>query len=627
MKRSTRAKRRPPNRFAGALPSRRTRQLGVELLETRRLLVGQGEVFSLNEVLDTSGLLGDVSAEIHWGDATSSAASSVGGGNQTGDLEIVFDYTLDTSGFFSSQLRRDLLQVAADTLVKRFTDQLDAIVPTVDHQWDVEIMHPSIEPTGTDTFVPYQFPSGPAVPANTIIVFAGARDFPDSVRGAGGPATSISVDPITFDCTGLTQTQCEQLADDYKEFADAVFSRGNESTDVQPPTDFAPNIGSISFDNADTDWYFGLDEQAFPAGSKIDFLTVATHELAHLLGFGVSAPWQQIAAGGSYSGPNANAAYLGGGSVPLQTVVSGTPSHWSDAVLSEQPSLMTASLSFVAGERTEFSALDFAGLEDIGWEVVERQATVAGQHQYLVPGQYTPEVVLTGSEAGRIVYPLSPVTVTAVTQTLTAAFGTAEISEDSVSGVSLTLERGDLDTSSELVVTINGGPSGQLAMPATVTIEPNQSQRTIQVFPVNDNTAELTKQLSFTFTAPNHEDAMALISVLDDEPPLFQNPTDRWDVNAAGGVTASDALRIINELWRRGGEAILDPEMEQPNGVFYDVNGDYRLSALDALNVINELPNRAIPSPTQVAGEAKLDSLEDRIGRRVEFDLDSPQLF
>jgi hypothetical protein len=271
--------------------------------------------------------------------------------------------------------------------------------------------------------------------------------------------------------------------------------------------------------------------------------------------------------------------------------------------------------------------LDFAGLDDIGWDVVDMEATVSGQHQYQVPGQYTPEVVLTGNRGGEIVHTLAPVTVTSVTQTLTASFGVSEVSEGSSTGANVTLVRGDADTGSPLVVTVNGGPSGQLNMPATITIPQNMSLHTIAVLPINDSQAELTEHLSFTFTAANHETATASIAVLDDEPPLFQNPADRHDVAGSDGATANDALRIINELFRRGGEAILDPEVEQPVDVFFDVNGDYRISALDALNVINELPNRvAAPQASRVIA-ANIHPLAQRIKADLDDDDLAGQLF
>ena len=395
------------------------RGLKVEILESRRLLIAQGEVFEFTRDLDASGLLGDLSAEIRWGDNTSSAASSVVGGNESGNLRIVFDYSLDT-GFFSSQSRRDLLQLAADTLISRMTDELAEIKTGGDHQWNVSVMNPSVNPAGNQQFVEYSLPTGPTVAANTIKVFAGARDLPGSSRGVGGPATSVSIDPVSFSCQ--TQAECDQKQAAFQVFADAVVARGNAGGLTNPKTDFAPSVGSISFDNVGTDWYFGTDETAFPGGQKIDFLTVATHELAHVLGFGVSESWQRVASGGAYSGAAANAAYLGSGSVPLQTVSSGTPSHWNQSVRDVQPSLLTDALVFTAGDRTEVSALDFAGLKDVGWEPVDMEVTVSGNHQYLIPGTYTPEVVLTGSRLGQIIHTLAPVTVTAVTQTMTASF-------------------------------------------------------------------------------------------------------------------------------------------------------------------------------------------------------------
>ena len=593
------------------------RSLRVETLESRRLLIAQGEVFEFTRALDTSGLLGDVSAQIQWGDDSASAATSIVGGNPTGNLQIVFDYSLDTSGFFNSASRRNLLHIAADSLISRLTDELTAIQPSVDHRWNVSIMHPSARPPGDQDFVDHRLPAGPAVAANTILVYAGARDLPGSVRGIGGAATSISIDPVQFACQ--TQAECDQKLADFEVFRDAVVARGNTGglIDSNPKTDFAPGVGSISFDNSGTDWYFGLDETEFPGGNTIDFLSVATHELAHVLGFGVAPSWQRLAGGTRFSGTTANAAYLGSGNVPLQAVASGTSSHWNQSVLDFQPSLMTGTLVFAAGQRTEFSALDFAGLEDIGWEPVDMQATVTGNHRYLKPGTFTPQVVLTGSRSGQIIHTLAPVTVTAVTQVLTASFASSQVREDSTAGVALTITRGDLDTSSPLSVNISGGPSGQLAMPTEVTIAANQSQHVIQILPINDTQAELAKELSFTFTAVNHQTATASIIVLDDEPPQFQNPLDRFDVAGEDGPKASDALRIINELLRRGGESILDPEQEQPGNVFFDVNGDYQLTALDALQVINELARMTVGETTVVA-----QSLWELPKSPVKIDLD-----
>ncbi len=76
---------------------------------------------------------------------------------------------------------------------------------------------------------------------------------------------------------------------------------------------------------------------------------------------------------------------------------------------------------------------------------------------------------------------------------------------------------------------------------------------------------------------------------------VWQNILDPSDVNNSGGITASDALVIINELGRRAfstgpSGALDDPLTLTPfPGTYYDQNGDGNVTALDALRVINQL--------------------------------------
>ncbi len=91
-------------------------------------------------------------------------------------------------------------------------------------------------------------------------------------------------------------------------------------------------------------------------------------------------------------------------------------------------------------------------------------------------------------------------------------------------------------------------------------------------------------------------------SVQTDLPHAWRNVVRTSDVNNSGDVTASDALRIINELARR---AFSDPDTallvdpltiaQWPN-VYFDQNGDDRVSALDALRIINELARTSVPN-------------------------------
>ncbi len=83
-------------------------------------------------------------------------------------------------------------------------------------------------------------------------------------------------------------------------------------------------------------------------------------------------------------------------------------------------------------------------------------------------------------------------------------------------------------------------------------------------------------------------------------PHPWQNFLRTGDVNNDGDVSASDALRIINELGRReysdgSTENLQDPlDVQSWPNVYFDHNGDDRATALDALRVINEMARLAL---------------------------------
>jgi hypothetical protein len=87
----------------------------------------------------------------------------------------------------------------------------------------------------------------------------------------------------------------------------------------------------------------------------------------------------------------------------------------------------------------------------------------------------------------------------------------------------------------------------------------------------------------------------------------WQNFLRTGDVNNDGSITASDALRIINELDRRAysdrnTQGLMNPLniANWPNA-YFDHNGDDRATALDALRVINDITRQA---PDSSEGEA-----------------------
>ncbi len=207
-------------------------------------------------------------------------------------------------------------------------------------EWSVSITHPSL--------------AGPAVlledlqvPADTLRVFAGGSNSAPGVLGFAGTGDGL-------EATGSPA------------FVDAVIARGQENTVGTGATDYGVWGGYIWF-NAAQDWYF--DASPPPSGStQPDFLTTAIHELGHLLGFGEADSWFALvdAAAPQFAGAASVDAH--GGPVPLDRFLS----HWAAGVSSTVDGVAQQTLmdpSTVRGTRELPTALDYAGLRDIGWEV------------------------------------------------------------------------------------------------------------------------------------------------------------------------------------------------------------------------------------------------------------------
>ena len=143
-------------------------------------------------------------------------------------------------------------------------------------------------------------------------------------------------------------------------------ARGQAGALATPATDFGPWGGSVTFDTT-ANWSFA-GTGGTPGAGQYDFLTVALHELGHVLGIGTSSSWftDVNVSNNTFTGPQAEASY--GGPVPLDAGAGdGSPDgHWADGTLSGgQVTVMNPVIP--AGARRLFTALDWAGLEDIGW--------------------------------------------------------------------------------------------------------------------------------------------------------------------------------------------------------------------------------------------------------------------
>ena len=198
----------------------------------------------------------------------------------------------------------------------------------------------------------------PTIAAGIIRVYAGAQNIPGSTLGIGGPGGWSG---------GGTSAFLNNLA-----------VRGQLSGANNPPTDFGPWGGSITFDNS-VPWYFDSDITTVePFVGMNDFYSVALHELAHLLGFGIAESWDTFVSGSTFTGA-ASMAENGGVAVPLD----GGLGHWANGTQSEvlwptpaSPREASMDPSITVGTRKYFTELDFAGLDDIGWQVIPEPGTV-----------------------------------------------------------------------------------------------------------------------------------------------------------------------------------------------------------------------------------------------------------
>lgn len=252
-------------------------------------------------------------------------------------LAISFNYSLDTSGFFTAE-RRNVLDSAASVFTSRITDTLSAITPGGFNSWDAEFTHPS---TGNNASL-----HNLSIPANTLTIYVGAR-------ALGSDLAYGEFGGYSWTGTGSWGT--------------TVSTRGQTGA---PNTEFGPWGGAISF-NSGTSWYFDSDPltTADIPSNQYDFWSLAVHELGHVLGFGAATSFLNLTSGASFTGSHATSVY--GSNVPLES----DQKHWkNNTVYSTIPGTSTFQETamdplIALGARKYMTTLDFAALQDVGWTV------------------------------------------------------------------------------------------------------------------------------------------------------------------------------------------------------------------------------------------------------------------
>jgi hypothetical protein len=289
---------------------------------------------------------------------------------------IVFDYSLDTNGFFTPA-RRALMESAAAVFTSRIAATTWARVDTTTAggHYDLAFINPST--------LEIQWVSDVVIPKNQITIYLGATDF-----------TKSSI-PMMKGSTGDGATQLLSI----RSVSGGIASVLTNSSQLRPVN------ASISFDlqgiqgfgaNIDRQWHFDSDgnlatDDRNPADPQYngytDFWDTAVHEIGHVLGifhlgayssFLESDPNVNLAytrlvqADGSgyvFTGENAKKLYYGhvGQNIPLDT---STRSHFADGVRSETADgYLSLSYERNVPFRRTFSELEFQALHDLGYTV------------------------------------------------------------------------------------------------------------------------------------------------------------------------------------------------------------------------------------------------------------------
>jgi hypothetical protein len=256
---------------------------------------------------------------------------------QAAAVNIEIDYSFDSIGFFSTPVRKDVLDAASKFFEGVIGDDLTAITSSGTNHFDAEVSRPDtgINETITDF----------SVAADTLIVYAGGRALSGAL-GRGGPGG--------FSLRGTA------------DFIDNAVSRG-ELADTQDATatDFAPWGGSLTFDTG-SNWYFDSDTSSTETFAGNDFYSVALHELGHLFGLGTADSWfNLINTNLEFTGVAAAAEF--GGLIPLANT-----GHWESGITSTVNGMLQEAAmdpDLTVGTRKVFTDLDVAALTDVGWEI------------------------------------------------------------------------------------------------------------------------------------------------------------------------------------------------------------------------------------------------------------------
>jgi hypothetical protein len=289
-------------------------------------------------------------------------------------VNIAIDYSHDSQDFFGAgnpngatggMMARTTMETAAGFFSSMLGDDFNAISPEGGNSWTA---FSAVNPGGSGNLSIVDL----AVPTDTVTIFVGGQSLGSSTLGQGGPG-GFSSATGTIDWIDNLYRRGESGTTQFS----ATPTNAWEST---APDEFASWGGSLTFDNDDSatfgSYTWNFDHTVDPGAGEADFYTVAVHELAHSLGFGLSDSWDTHIDGSNFDGVDSVAAN-DGNLVPLAP----DNGHWANGQQSTvvgtgetQDTIMDPSITI--GSRKEVTTLDLAGFSDMGWTVVPEPSSV-----------------------------------------------------------------------------------------------------------------------------------------------------------------------------------------------------------------------------------------------------------